>query len=125
MPATQADRVGIIVWFGVQFWLRDQAPRAAADRAPAAASPAARPCRVLDSSGSGLWQFVWLLERQRERKRLGPARFRLRLAAAAQQSVALGEGASSFIEGGMEGVPPAKWQQSGQLSSGIEEEAKA
>jgi hypothetical protein len=42
----------------------------------------------------------------------------------AQQSVALGEGASSFIEGGMEGVPPAKWQQSG-LSSGIEEEVKA
>jgi len=38
------------------------------------------------------------------------------------QSVALGEGASSFIEGGMEGVPPAKWQQSG-LSS--EEEVKA
>jgi hypothetical protein len=29
-----------------------------------------------------------------------------------------------FIEGGMEGVPPAKWQQSG-LSSGIEEEVKA
>jgi hypothetical protein len=41
--------------------------------------------------------------------------------------VALGEGASSFIAGGMEGVPPAKWQQSGvgSLSSGIEEEAKA
>jgi hypothetical protein len=45
----------------------------------------------------------------------------------AQQSVALGEGASSFIEGGMEGVPPAKWQQSGvgSLSSSIEEEVKA
>ena len=41
--------------------------------------------------------------------------------------MALGEGASSFIEGGMEGVPLAKWQQSsvGSLSSGIEEEAKA
>jgi len=30
-----------------------------------------------------------------------------------QQSVALGEDASSFMEGGIEGVPPANWQQNG------------
>jgi hypothetical protein len=36
--------------------------------------------------------------------------------------VALGAFGEGFIEGGMEGVPPAKWQQSG-LSS--EEEVKA
>jgi hypothetical protein len=40
----------------------------------------------------------------------------------AHQSVALGVLAGKFIEGGVEGVPPAKWQQSG-LSS--EEEVKS
>jgi len=106
-------RIGIGLWFGLWFWLGIRLLQR--QRVRLRQRQIQRLVHVELWKLVRIWQFVWFLERQRERKWLGPARFRLGL----RQRPAV---RSSFIEGGMEGVPPAKWQQSG-LSS--EEEVKA